>query len=169
MYPTQFLEEWLNARTLDAEDLADLAPSLQSEKIVYRITRYLDDRSTHALEGAPERPSYRDVESDLARLGRHLDAQVGEEEPKPSMTLREVTAQMRHDSDVSGEHARALSKWLEEMVPIVDEDNEQENKRLVNLRERISISHDRDAAVATLEKRLPVFVSYSPSLGQDLA
>ena len=146
---------------LDDEDMAKLPASLQDKGITYQFTRYLDDRSTHGLEGAPAKARYDELEADLARLARHLDEQVGEEETKPSATLSEMTAGWHKFTVVTGDKAQAMLKWLTDMLAVVDEENEKENARLSKLRDRVSISIDRDAAVRALQGRLPVFVLFS--------
>ncbi|WP_235674135.1 MULTISPECIES: AAA family ATPase [unclassified Paracoccus (in: a-proteobacteria)] len=146
---------------LDKDDLAELPASLQSSEITFRFTRYLDDTFVNQLEGAPDEPSYGELEADLARLVRHLDAQVSEEEVKPSVSLSQVTDGWQKHAIVAGDKAQAMSKWLRDMLAVVNEDDERENARLAKIRDRVSISIDRDAAVAILRKRLPVFVLFS--------
>lgn len=142
-------------------DVAALPESLRRDGLTYQFTRYLDDTFTHRLEGAPEKPSYDELEADLARLVRHLDGQVGENETRPSTVLSEITAGWPKTTIVTGNKAEAILKWLGEMVAVVDEDNARENERLAKLRERVTISVDRDTAVAILHERLPVFVLFN--------
>ena len=80
---------------LDEDDRNELPPSLQVEALRYRVTRRLDDSCIHGLEGAPDKPSYGDLEGDLARLARHLDGQVSEDAGKPSTALRKITSGWR--------------------------------------------------------------------------
>lgn len=85
---------------LDEGDLNALPESIRSAKLQYRFTRYLDDSSTHALEGAPERPTFGDIKTDLARLAKHLDGQLTGEDTLPSAQLEEITSSIspRHRS-----------------------------------------------------------------------
>lgn len=108
---------------LDEEDLADLPASLQSSEMIYKFTRYLDNSATYGLEGAPDQPSYGDLEADLARLVRHLDAQVSEAEAKPSVSLNQITENWANYSIIAHKKAEALSTWLSDMLAVVNEDD----------------------------------------------
>lgn len=146
---------------LDEKDIAELPESLRSVAITYRFTRYLDDTWLAGLEGAPDRPSYGDLEVDLARIAHHVDAHVDEGAAKPSAMLAQITEGLQKQTYITGEKARALSTWLSDMLAVVDEDDKRENARLAKLREYVSISIDHDAARVILHKRLPVFVLFS--------
>ncbi|WP_328184547.1 AAA family ATPase [Marinobacter sp. OP 3.4] len=146
---------------LDEADLNDLPESIRSAKLQYRFTRYLDDSSTHGLVGAPERPTYGDIKADLARLGKHLDKQMAGEGTLPSAQLEEITSTISPTSQIFSETATKIYDWLEKHIADVDEDDEKENARLSALQQKVSISIQRDEAVRTLQKRIPLFVLFN--------
>lgn len=146
---------------LDEEDLNALPEAVRSPKLQYRFTRRLDDSSTHGLEGAPDRPTFDDIKTDLARLAKHLDKQSAEEEPKPSSELDQITAQLSPSSTIFSKTATQIYEWLESHIADVDEDDTRENERLKMLQQKVSISLDRDRAVGILKERMPLFVLFN--------
>ena len=146
---------------LDDDDLNALPESIRSAKLQYRFTRYLDDSSTHALEGAPERPTFGDIKTDLARLAKHLDGQLTDEDTLPSAQLEEITSSISPSSQIFSEAATKLYGWLEKHIADVDEEDTRENERLGALQQKVSIALERDEAVGILQKRIPLFVLFN--------
>lgn len=146
---------------LDEGDLNALPESIRSAKLQYRFTRYLDDSSTHALEGAPERPTFGDIKTDLARLAKHLDRQLTGEDTLPSAQLEEITSSISPSSQIFSKTATKIYDWLEKHIADVDEDDTRENERLGLLQQKISIALQRDEAVRVLQKRIPLFVLFN--------
>lgn len=146
---------------LDEGDLNALPESIRSAKLQYRFTRYLDDSSTHALEGAPERPTFGDIKTDLARLAKHLDGQLTGEDTLPSAQLEEITSSISPSSQIFSKTATKIYDWLEKHIADVDEDDTRENERLGLLQQKVSIALQRDEAVRVLQKRIPLFVLFN--------
>ena len=103
---------------------------------------------------------------DLLRLASHVDAQASAGNDEGSTTgnrenLDEIVAEWSEGTRISGELATTLTEWLDEVTPLVDEENELEEKRLDRLIEVVSISGKRGEALELLRQRLPVFVYFS--------
>ena len=75
--------------------------------------------------------------------------------------LKGITNEWQPDHVIESDKARALLKWIGDVLPFVDEDNERENKRIAALRYEIGIGDARNAAVQALKKRMPKFVLFS--------
>ena len=132
----------------------------------YVTGRRLDNSWWHRIDGGPAVPTYGDVRKDLLRLVSHLDAQVtaGTEEGSETSHRQELDAMVAEWGDVSsisGERATTLVKWLSDVTPLVDEENELEEERLDRLTEVVSASEKRNKAKSLLRQRLPVFVYFS--------
>lgn len=146
---------------LDDDDLETIPESLRSDSIQYGITRYLDNSVTNYLMGVPDKPTYADIKVDLARLAKHLDKQLADEENLPSSRLEEITSVLNPMRPLSSSKASEINQWLEDHIADVDEDDNRENERLSSLQQRIAISNDRDEAVKTLNQRIPLFVLFN--------
>lgn len=146
---------------LDDGDLNALPESIRSAKLQYRFTRYLDDSSAQALEGAPERPTFGDIKTDLARLAKHLDGQLTGEDKLPSVQLEEITSSISPSSQIFSKAATKLYDWLEKHIADVDEDDTRENERLGVLKQKVSIALEREEAVGILQERIPLFVLFN--------
>lgn len=147
--------------SLDENDINALPEDLKSNDIVYKYTRYLDDSATHEIEGAPTQLRYGKIENDLIRLASHLDAQVPDDQEKPSNALNSIVENFVVNTIIKGNEATALSEWLHAAIPNVDEDNEKEESRLAALQVCIRIARAREKALEILSSRLPVFVLFN--------
>ncbi|MCO5073040.1 MAG: ATP-binding protein [Rhizobiaceae bacterium] len=130
----------------------------------YVLWRNLDNSTGHRLTGAPPKKTLSGIEKDLHRLAAHTDGRIeaGEEsEAKPSDKLKALIADWSDHDTIEGDKASALLKWLEEVFPLVDEDNEKEETRYDRLKSEIGIGDARNQAVKALRKRVPVFVLFS--------
>ena len=132
----------------------------------YVTGRRLDNSWWHRIDGGPAVQTYGDVRKDLLRLVSHLDAQItaGTEEGSETSHRQELDAMVAEWGDVSsisGERATTLVKWLSDVTPLVDEENELEEERLDRLTEVVSASEKRNKAKSLLRQRLPVFVYFS--------
>ena len=132
----------------------------------YVAGRRLDNSWWHRIDGGPGVPTYGDVRKDLLRLVSHLDAQVnaGREEGSETSHRQELEAMVAEwgdESSISGERATTLTKWLNDVTPLVDEENGLEEERLDRLTDVVSASEKRDKAGSLLRQRLPVFVYFS--------
>ena len=132
----------------------------------YVFGRRLDNSFWNKIDGGPEVPKYRDIQKDLLRLASHVNAQVtaGTEEVSETsrrQELDEMVAEWAAESSISGERAARLMEWLNDVAPLVDEENEPEEERLDRLTEIVNVSAKRDKALKLLRQHLPVFVYFS--------
>lgn len=146
---------------LDDEDRAavtKVAPDFGGLKS-YEFTRKLDNSSVHWMIGGPEYKRFRDIEEDLQRLRKVLQAVEGTE-----VLLAKFETAVKAFSPTEwlfGAKATALDSCLSEAVAEIDEDNDRELTRLRKIRGAIAISKQRAAALNQLHERLPQFVYYS--------
>ena len=151
---------------LESDDKAELPEYLQDAN--YVLTRNLDNSRTHELQNVPSRKTFSEIGDNLVRLAAHADKQYrGEadagrpEENSPTFTLKKFTNEWSPHSFIQNSKAGTLLKWIEDVLPFVDEDDEKETKRLDTLRIEIGREGAWDAALDVLYKRLPVFVLFS--------
>ncbi|MFM0069034.1 AAA family ATPase [Paraburkholderia aspalathi] len=150
---------------LDAEDKALIPEDFAG--CTYVVIRRLDNSVAHWLEGGAAVSTYGSVKNDFLRIGAHMDSRVpvtAEEAPvakMPSAELSEVVAQLTDDALVSDGTAHALGAWLAKNITLIDEDNAKEECRLKRLQDACSVQKRRDEVLATLWKRVPVFVLFS--------
>lgn len=146
---------------LDDEDrtaVAKVAPDLGDLQMV-RFTRTLDNTSTPRLIDVPEYKLFRNIEEDLQRTRKALQAVEGTEGIVAKLDAA-VSAFALTDR-LTGSKAATLDAHLSEAVAEIDEDNERELTRLRKVRGAIAISKQRAAAASVLVGRLPQFVYYS--------
>ena len=132
----------------------------------YVFKRRLDNSARHSINGGPEVPSYADIRNDLLRLASHVDKSAlesseGDSESTPRHQLDEIVKGWSDATQVSGEGATALRVWLENILPLVDEENTREENRFGRLIKATSVSENREKVLDTLYKRLPVVVYFS--------
>jgi predicted ATPase/predicted nucleotidyltransferase len=150
---------------LDDEDKALIPEDFAG--CTYVVIRRLDNSVVYRLEGGPAVLTYGSVKNDFLRIGAHMDSRVpvtAEGAPvakMPSAELSEVVAQLNDDSLVSEDTAHALGAWLAKNITLIDEDNAKEEGRLKRLQDACSVQKRRDEVVATLWRRVPVFVLFS--------
>ena len=150
---------------LEDDDKAAIPEEFRECK--YVLHRKLDNQGSHELEGGPSVPKYDDVKKDLLRLAAHVDARVSPSsqaatpEAKPSEKLEAITDKWGNATPLKGENAKVLASWLEEVYPLVDESDGKEETRHERLVAATEIAETRSAALATLRKRLPLFVLFS--------
>ena len=148
---------------LDDDERALLPEGMKDAS--YVLWRNLDNSTGHRLKGAPDRKTFADIDKDLLRLAAHVDHQFatveGSTDSKPSEKLNAITADWKSWNQIEGDKAKALSGWLDTMLPFVDEDNKKEEARYDSLKTAIGIGDARDDAVQALRERVPVFVLFS--------
>ena len=132
----------------------------------YVFGRRLDNSYWHRIDGGPVDPAYGDIRKDLLRLASHADTRVSAStEEAPETTQRdELDAFAREWSDtttISGKRATTLGEWLNNVLPLVDEENTAEQDRLDRLTEAAEVSGKRGEVLKLLYGRLPVFVYFS--------
>lgn len=145
---------------LDEDDKA--AVPAEYRECEYELTRYLDNNGVHRLLNAPQGITHGDLESDLIRLAAHADVQAqASGVALPSAKLAEATQGMVRNQYVTADQAKVLRAWLKGALPWVEEDNARETARLETLNTKLDAAEARDAVLATLSKRRPVFVLFS--------
>lgn len=131
----------------------------------YVLWRNLDNSTGHHLTGAPPKTRLSDIEKDLKRLAAHVDSYFVAPEDgsadKPSEQLQAIINEWSSASLIEGEKAAGLLKWLDNIFPLVDEDNEKEEARFDKIKAAVGIADARNKAVQALRKRVPVFVLFS--------
>ena len=132
----------------------------------YVVGRRLDNNSWHRIDGAPVIPTYEDIRRDLLRLASHVEARVsasaeGASESTERQELAAITEGWGDSTNISGERAKALTEWLDKVLPLVDEGNTAEEGRHDRLTKAVKVSEKREKALKILHQRLPVFVYFS--------
>ena len=132
----------------------------------YVFGRRLDNEAWHKIEGGPAVPKYREIRKDLLRLASHADKRASSDseeisEPTKQQELAVMAEGWADATEISGEQAKTLRQWLNDVTLLVDEENEAEGERLDRLTEAISVSEKRSKALSLLRQRLPVFVFFS--------
>ena len=150
--------------TLEEEDKTLLPVEYQD--CTYVRYKYLNNKYFHLLENAPNRIYYKDIKNDLIRLSAHMDKQYvpeteSEDQEKPSLQLKSITAKLSDYSLISGETAKSLKSWIEDCLSYVDEETPKENERYIKLTEQIDNDSIRSKVLTTLASRLPVFVLFN--------
>ncbi len=149
---------------LDESDRAAVSPEFRECR--YSLTRFLDNRGTHHLQGVPAVPTYGAMKKDLVRLAAHIDsrAQVAEGgQPARSAAdeLAGIASEWSDDTRMATGTVAALRKWLDGAYARIDEEAEKEEQRLDRLQEQASYDERKSKALDLLGGRLPVFVLFS--------
>ena len=150
---------------LEPDDLAELPDGFGATG--YSCTRYLNDRLTHTLEGGPEFVVFsEEIRKDIWRLANHADKRTAEdqddEEPGPGAGLDDVIGGWQVGTTmITGDRATELRSWLDSALPLVDENDANEDARHTRLLEYTRIPEQRAAALTKLMGRLPVFVYFN--------
>lgn len=149
---------------LEDSDKAEVPEDFKNCK--FKLYKNIDNSTHHSLIDAPNRLSFRDIKSDLSRLIAYLDKQyaVGnpEEETKKLRALIEPITTTFEDSTVlSTENCRALKLFLENNYALIEENNENEENRYDKLIEQIDFNGKHENVLATLSKRIPVFILFN--------
>ena len=132
----------------------------------YVFGRRLDDSNWHRINGGPEIPTLEDIREDLLRLATHVDARTsssteGVPETTQCEVVNSIVAKWEDSTKVTGEQATSLRKWLERVLPLVEEGNSREKDRLRGLIEATKVSDKRLRVLKLLRQKLPVFVYFS--------
>ena len=150
---------------LEPDDLAELPDGFGATG--YCCTRYLNNRSSHTLEGGPEVVVFsEEIRKDLRRLATHVDSRSAEgredDEPSPSAELDDIIGGWQVGTTrIDGDRAAEMRSWLDSIIEFVDENDTAEDARHTRLLEYTRISEQRDGAVAKLKSRLPVLVYFN--------
>jgi energy-coupling factor transporter ATP-binding protein EcfA2 len=147
--------------SLDKDDIANLPAGY--ENAVYTRSRYLNNRSTHGIEGGPARVVINSVVTkDLARMAAHADKQYsGEVDSAPSKTLAALTGAWQDGYYMTTDQGTALRVWLDGIVALVDESNTAEDERYDRLVAWSGGPADYNKALGVLGDSVPVFVLFN--------
>ena len=148
------------------EVTADDSESLPEEwdDVQYSFTRKMDNNAVHHLIGGPEAAYYRDIKLELGRIAAAADkaaapAADGETVQTASAKLQKIE---KFDiSVVKGKLASALNAWLDEVEPLINENDTITLGKFSAIRRKISIADTRDAVLEELHDSMPVFVLYN--------
>ncbi len=152
--------------TLEPDDLARL-PEGFSSTTEYGCTRHLNNELTQWLEGSPELVVFsEEIRKDLVRLATHVDKRAAENEANDGQGLRADLDNVIADwqvgkTTIAGNRAPALRNWLDSALEFVDESDVAQDQLHTRLLGYTRIPEQRDAALATLNSRLPVFVYFN--------
>lgn len=148
---------------LDGDDQDAVAADFKDSTYIYG--RKLNNQAWHRLVGPPA-TIYDSIEKDLARLAVHVDTRIAppaegsSAPPSPSEQLSNITAGWAGTVEISGEFATKLTAWLQKALPLIEENNETEEKRYDRLKAAIGLAARRDQALETLNQRIPIFVLF---------
>lgn len=146
--------------TLDEDDKAAVPPEYR--QCEYVLERYLGNNAIHYLVNAPALLTFDVLENDLLRIAAHVDARAeAAGQPKIGAALQKTVEGIGGASTLTAELRKALNEWLRKALPLVDEDNERETRRLSELRAKLEAGDLRDEVLAALHARVPVFVLFS--------
>lgn len=132
----------------------------------YKFHKNIDNSTRHTLVDAPNQIIFKDIKSDLSRIIAHLDKQYlienPEEETKTPSNLLKPISETFHDSTIlSTENCKSLKAFLEGSYALIEEGNEKEEGRYEKLIEQIDLNSMREKVLATLHKRMPVFILFN--------
>ena len=150
---------------LEPDDLAGLPEGFSATS--YCCTRYLNNRLSHWLEGAPKVVVFSEaIRKDLRRLATHVDSRAAsdqeDDEPEHGANLDNIIAGwMVGHTTIAGDRAAELRGWLESVIEFVDENDVTQDKRHTRLLGYIRVSEKRAAALKALNSRLPVLVYFN--------
>lgn len=153
---------------LDDSDKALLPEEFKN--CTYKVWRNLDNKGYHSLESAPAKVTFKDIKTDLVRLGAHLDSNYtspatiaeGAIDPKrPSELYKTLTTGWYDFEQISDEKNTKLKSWLENMIPYVEEGNEKEETRHATLLEQVQFNGKYDEVLKILDERTPIFILFN--------
>jgi hypothetical protein len=150
--------------SLESKDKSLIAEEFHDCTYVYG--RRLNNKSWHHLDGGPDLATYGSIKNDLARLCSHIDPRISQtdqedESIKPSTNLGDITALWEAETTIDTHKSEELKSWLNDIFPLVEEDNSREGERYDKLSEVLSIASKREEAINTLHFNLPLFVLFS--------
>jgi len=146
--------------SLDSSDVSLIGSEFKD--CTYVFGRKLDNSAWHRLAGGPVTPVFGDVKKDLIRLAAHIDRQVSAaDEARPSAALTELTRGWADSQSLDGDYGSQIKTSLEAILPHIDENNADEEKRYDRLIGAVGVSQRRSQALQALNSRLPVFVLFS--------
>jgi predicted ATPase len=149
---------------LEAADKEIVAEEFRDCRYIYG--RRVDNTAWHTLEGGPAPTKFGDLKKDFSRLCAHVDPRLpmgpdgNPSVQTSSARLAEITRGWEDASEIKGDRATALKRWLDKIFPLVEEDNEIEENRYDKLLTAVTVEERRFNALKALHQRLPVFVRF---------
>lgn len=132
----------------------------------YIYGRRVDNTAWHSLDGGPVPVKFGDLKKDLLRLVDHIESRAPRTPegfpaaPTPSARFAEITQNWADTDEIKSDRATALKRWLDKIFPLVEEDNEIEEKRYDQIMSAVTLDDRRFSALRVLHQRLPVFVRF---------
>ncbi|TPE53725.1 AAA family ATPase [Amaricoccus solimangrovi] len=144
---------------LEPEDA--VAVGAEFGEATYVLKRWLDNKYSDEILGAPPNPTLGEVRKDLARLVSHIDGRVTEKSPTAAEQLAEITKDWEDEHYIQSGLATELKKWLQSRLTDIDEQNEKEEERYDRLLEKCDVYPRYLRNKSILHARLPIFVLFS--------
>ncbi|NTF53255.1 AAA family ATPase [Rhizobium rhizogenes] len=151
--------------TLDEDDIKAIDEEFRA--VTYVFGRRLDNSWWHDLEAAPPKPTTESIAKDLQRLAAHIDGRQKEEDEKSSKLLEVALSKWAHANHwLQGDISATVIAWLTTHYPLVDEEDEKEEARYDKILKLAKSDAKRKAALAHLQKSVPVFCQYRSNTPQ---
>ena len=150
----------------DLEEADKQAVAEEFRDCHYIYGRRVDNSAWHNLEGGPSPRRFGDLKKEIARLLAHVDSRVPRDtnglsaDTTPSARFATATQGWGDGDEIKGERATTLKRFLDKIFPLVEEDNETEEKRYDELVAAVTLEERRLTALRALHQRLPVFVRF---------
>lgn len=150
---------------LDDVDKAEIPAEFH--RVTYKFGRKLDNTAWHSLDDAPALAKYSDIKSDLLRLVAHADSRA----PQPAAgaavpetwaaKLDSLTKGWAPDQLIDEETSKAVTFWLDKILPVIDESADAEVTRHARLVAAAGLAPKQADVLKKLNARLPVFVLFN--------
>jgi len=132
----------------------------------YELYKNIDNSTYHSLIDAPSKIYYKEIKADVSRLVAHFDKKYNvdnsdEETKKPSNLIKPITDLFQDTTLLSADNSKNLKSFLEKNYALIEEGNEKEETRYNKLLEQIDFNSKFDEVLATLSKRMPVFILFN--------
>ncbi|MCH8517875.1 MAG: ATP-binding protein [Cyclobacteriaceae bacterium] len=149
---------------LEDSDKAEIPEEFRNCKYIFY--KNIDNSTYHDLIDAPNQLNFKDIKSALSRLIAQLDKQYSIENPeeetkKPSILIKPITDTFEDSTTLSTENCKSLKSFLEKNYALIEEGNEKEESRYEKLIEQIDFNSNYEEVLATLSKRIPVFILFN--------
>jgi hypothetical protein len=150
------VEGYFKPEESDKDGLSD-----DYEDCTYVLGHNLDNSKWHRIDGGPQVPTYGDLVKDLQRLCAHIEKRKGADDHSPTEKFKMITSGWSESQPIKDMCAKKLKEWLESILPLIDEDNDTEEKRYDRLHLLCSVVENRNVVLKQFEKRIPVFVLFN--------
>jgi len=148
---------------LEPKDKIGLPLGYENATYIYR--RKMDNEGNHELVGGPALPTYAEIEKDLKRLVAHVEGRIASgavvSPIKLGDNLQSFVANWKDTTVIYKPQYDQITTWLDQVLPLLDESNEAEEKRYAKIKEIISAIIKCNEALAICFKNLPVLILFS--------